>query len=164
MQNTRASLKKYHFTKFCVAVLIPTENICFSRCKRWSKTSEMHEANTRVNTFQDVRERARRARDWIAWKRDFEQTQQELEQILGFSLFTLLLWFVTHGVLLFTDEILYDKFFLKAFLKAINLFVNLKMDEMTLEKFRLWNTAALKVYLSVREKSIEGSFDELASR
>ena len=66
--------------------------------------------------------------------------------------------------LLFTDEILYDKFFLKAFLKAINLFVNLKMDEMTLEKFRLWNTAALKVYLSVREKSIEGSFDELASR
>ena len=120
--------------------------------------------NTRVNTFQDVRERARRARDWIAWKRDFEQTQQELEQILGFSLFTLLLWFVTHGVLLFTDEILYDKFFLKAFLKAINLFVNLKMDEMTLEKFRLWNTAALKVYLSVREKSIEGSFDELASR
>ena len=100
----------------------------------------------------------------IAWKRDFEQTQQELEQILGFSLFTLLLWFVTHGVLLFTDEILYDKFFLKAFLKAINLFVNLKMDEMTLEKFRLWNTAALKVYLSVREKSIEGSFDELASR
>ena len=120
--------------------------------------------NTRVNTFQDVRERARRARDWIASKRDFEQTQQELEQILGFSLFTLLLWFVTHGVLLFTDEILYDKFFLKAFLKAINLFVNLKMDEMTLEKFRLWNTAALKVYLSVREKSIEGSFDELASR
>ena len=81
-----------------------------------------------------------------------------------FSLFTLLLWFVTHDVLLFTDEILYDKFFLKAFLKAINLFVNLKMDEMTLEKFRLWNTAALKVYLSVREKSIEGSFDELASR
>ena len=76
----------------------------------------------------------------------------------------MLLWFVTHGVLLFTDEILYDKFFLKAFLKAINLFVNLKMDEMTLEKFRLWNTAALKVYLSVREKSIEGSFDELASR
>ena len=120
--------------------------------------------NTRVNTFQDVRERARRARDWIAWKRDFEQTRQELEQISGFSLFTLLLWFVTHGVLLFTDEILYDKFFLKAFLKAINLFVNLKMDEMTLEKFRLWNTAALKVYLSVREKSIEGSFDELASR
>ena len=107
--------------------------------------------NTRVNTFQDVRERARRARDWIAWKRDFEQTQQELEQILGFSLFTLLLWFVTHGVLLFTDEILYDKFFLKAFLKAINLFVNLKMDEMTLEKFRLWNTAALKVYLSEGE-------------
>ena len=126
--------------------------------------TKLNKVNTRVNTFQDVRERARRARDWIAWKRDFEQTQQELEQILGFSLFTLLLWFVTHGVLLFTDEILYDKFFLKAFLKAINLFVNLKMDEMTLEKFRLWNTAALKVYLSVREKSIEGSFDELASR
>ena len=70
--------------------------------------STVTQGNTRVNTFQDVRERARRARDWIAWKRDFEQTQQELEQILGFSLFTLLLWFVTHGVLLFTDEILYD--------------------------------------------------------
>ena len=38
-------MRKYHFTKFCVAVLIPTENICFSRCKRWSKTLEMHEAN-----------------------------------------------------------------------------------------------------------------------
>ena len=33
------------FSNFCVAVLIPTENICFSRCKRRSKTSEMHEAN-----------------------------------------------------------------------------------------------------------------------
>ena len=41
MQNTRASLKKYHFTKFCVAVLIPTENICFSD----KKASEMHEVN-----------------------------------------------------------------------------------------------------------------------
>ena len=36
---------KYHFTRFCVAILIPTENICLSRCKRWLKTSEMHEAN-----------------------------------------------------------------------------------------------------------------------
>ena len=45
MENTGASFRKYHFTKFCVAALIPTENICFSRCKRWSKTSEMHEAN-----------------------------------------------------------------------------------------------------------------------
>ena len=45
MQNIGASLKTYHFTKFCVAVLIPTENMCFSRCKRWLKTSEMHEAN-----------------------------------------------------------------------------------------------------------------------
>ena len=45
MQNTGASLKKYHVTKFCVAALIRTENMCFSRCKRWSKTSEMHEAN-----------------------------------------------------------------------------------------------------------------------
>ena len=45
MQNTGASFKKYHFSKFCVAVLIPTENICFSRCKRWSKPSKMHEAN-----------------------------------------------------------------------------------------------------------------------
>ena len=45
MENAGASLKKYHSTKFCVSVLIPTENICFSRCKRGSKTSEMYEAN-----------------------------------------------------------------------------------------------------------------------
>ena len=45
MQNTGASFRKYHFTNFCVAVLIPTENICFSCCKRWSKTSEMQEDN-----------------------------------------------------------------------------------------------------------------------
>ena len=36
---------KYNFTKFSVAVFIPTKNICFSCCKRWSKTSKMHEAN-----------------------------------------------------------------------------------------------------------------------
>ena len=35
----------YHFTKFCVTVLIPTDNICFPRCKGWLKTSEMYEAN-----------------------------------------------------------------------------------------------------------------------
>ena len=153
MARSFGNFMVFHLSPTCAEPGIPLLFFIFIFCY-----------NTRVNTFQDVRERARRARDWIAWKRDFEQTQQELEQILGFSLFTLLLWFVTHGVLLFTDETLYDKFFLKAFLKAINLFVNLKMDEMTLEKFRLWNTAALKVYLSVREKSIEGSFDELASR
>ena len=45
MQNTGASLKKYHVTTFCVAVHIPAENICFPLCKRWSKTSEVHEAN-----------------------------------------------------------------------------------------------------------------------
>ena len=45
MQNTGASSKKYHFTKFHVAVLIPTENVCLSRCKRWLKTSKMYEAN-----------------------------------------------------------------------------------------------------------------------
>ena len=39
------NLKKYHFTKFSVAVLIPTENICFPHCKRWLKTSEIYEAN-----------------------------------------------------------------------------------------------------------------------
>ena len=45
MQNTGAGLKKYHFTKFYVAVLIPTRNVCFSRCERWLKTSKMYEAN-----------------------------------------------------------------------------------------------------------------------
>ena len=42
MQNTETGFKKYHFAKFCVAVLIPAENICFSRCKKWLKTSEMY--------------------------------------------------------------------------------------------------------------------------
>ena len=41
----RGQFEKISRTKFCVSVLIPTENICFSRCERWSKTSEMHEAN-----------------------------------------------------------------------------------------------------------------------
>ena len=45
MRNTRASLKKYHLAKFFVADLNPTENICFSRCKKWSKTSKMYETN-----------------------------------------------------------------------------------------------------------------------
>ena len=45
MQNTRASLKKYNLAKFFVADLNPTENVCFSRCKKWSKTSKMYETN-----------------------------------------------------------------------------------------------------------------------
>ena len=36
-------MKKYHFINFFVAVLIPTENICFSRCKKWSKALAMYE-------------------------------------------------------------------------------------------------------------------------
>lgn len=41
-------------------------------------------------------------------------------------------------------------------------YVNL--DEMTLSAFRLWSAAALKVFLSVRKRSTEGSFEELAAR
>ena len=33
MRNTRTSLKQYHFTKFCVAILIPTEDICVIKLK-----------------------------------------------------------------------------------------------------------------------------------
>ena len=31
-------MKKYHFTKIYVAVLIPIEKVCLSRCKKWLKT------------------------------------------------------------------------------------------------------------------------------
>ena len=37
-------------------------------------------------------------------------------------------------------------------------------EPMTLETFRLWSGPALKVYLSLPKKSVEGSFDELAAR
>ena len=37
-------------------------------------------------------------------------------------------------------------------------------DEKTLDSFRLWSDAALKVYLSVRKKSTEGPHDELVAR
>ena len=37
-------------------------------------------------------------------------------------------------------------------------------DEMTLDSFRLWSAAALKVYLSIRKRSTEGSYDELVAR
>ena len=34
-------------------------------------------------------------------------------------------------------------------------------DEMTLESFRLWSAAALKVFLSVRKRGVQGSYEEL---
>ena len=48
MRNTETSRNKYYFTKFCVVVPIPTENICFPHCNRWSKTSEIYEDNCLV--------------------------------------------------------------------------------------------------------------------
>ena len=45
MKNTETSLNKYHFTRFCVAVPIPSENICFPPCQRWSKISEIYGVN-----------------------------------------------------------------------------------------------------------------------
>lgn len=38
------------------------------------------------------------------------------------------------------------------------------LDEMTISAFRLWSAAALKVFLSIRKRSTEGSFDELVAR
>lgn len=38
------------------------------------------------------------------------------------------------------------------------------LEEMTLETFKLWKTNALKSFLSARKKSVDGTFDELASR
>ena len=48
MIYTGTSLKECHFTESCLTVLIPTENICFQRCERWSKTSEMYEDKRHV--------------------------------------------------------------------------------------------------------------------
>ena len=38
------------------------------------------------------------------------------------------------------------------------------IGDMTLDAFRLWSAAALKVFLSIRRRNIEGSFEELAAR
>jgi hypothetical protein len=38
------------------------------------------------------------------------------------------------------------------------------LDCMTIEKFKLWSINALKVFLSCRKKSGDGTFDELAAR
>ena len=37
-------------------------------------------------------------------------------------------------------------------------------ETMTLDEFKLWSTNALKVFLRLRNKKINGSFDELAAR
>jgi len=38
------------------------------------------------------------------------------------------------------------------------------MDILTLEDFKMWSATALKSFLAVRNKSVDGSFEELASR
>ena len=38
MKNTGTRLNKYHFTRFCVAVPIPTENTCFPPYQRFQKS------------------------------------------------------------------------------------------------------------------------------
>ncbi|KAL4223401.1 hypothetical protein ACF0H5_016872 [Mactra antiquata] len=38
------------------------------------------------------------------------------------------------------------------------------LDCSTIEKFKLWSLNGLKVFLSCRKKSVDGSFDELAAR
>ena len=37
-------------------------------------------------------------------------------------------------------------------------------ENMTLDEFKLWSTNALKVFLRLRNKKVNGSFDELAAR
>ena len=37
-------------------------------------------------------------------------------------------------------------------------------EQMTLSSFKIWNTNALKAFLAARKKSVDGTFDELASR
>ena len=46
-------------------------------------------------------------------------------------------------------------------IKSINM---ADLDEMSLEKFRLYSVNALRVFLSIRKKSISGNFDELVAR
>ena len=38
------------------------------------------------------------------------------------------------------------------------------LDEMSISEFRLWSAPALKAFLSIRKRSIEGSFDDLVAR
>ena len=38
------------------------------------------------------------------------------------------------------------------------------LNDMYMEEFSLWSEPALKTFLSVRKKSIEGNFDELVAR
>ena len=38
------------------------------------------------------------------------------------------------------------------------------LDEMSLNSFKMWTDMALKIFLEVRGKSVEGSHDELAAR
>jgi hypothetical protein len=38
------------------------------------------------------------------------------------------------------------------------------LDEMTMASFKMWSTTALKTFLEVRGKSVDGSNDELAAR
>ena len=39
----------------------------------------------------------------------------------------------------------------------------MNLDKITLEQLRLWTPEALKRFLSVRKKSVQGSFDELVA-
>ena len=41
---------------------------------------------------------------------------------------------------------------------------NENFDVMTLQKFRLWSMSALQLFLSLRNKKADGTFDELAAR
>ncbi|MGH0135654.1 UNVERIFIED_CONTAM: hypothetical protein FKN15_044673 [Acipenser sinensis] len=42
--------------------------------------------------------------------------------------------------------------------------MSVNRSEMTLESFNMWSAAALKAFLSLRKKSTEGKFNELAAR
>ena len=40
----------------------------------------------------------------------------------------------------------------------------MNLDKITLEQLRHWTPEALKRFLNVRKKSVQGSFDELVAR
>ena len=42
--------------------------------------------------------------------------------------------------------------------------LSINLGNMTLEDFKLYSLAALKGFLALRKKSLEGTYDELASR
>ena len=42
--------------------------------------------------------------------------------------------------------------------------ISVDLDKMSLDEFQTWSMPSLKAFLSLRKRSVDGSFDELAAR